>query len=214
MIIPFSVRNLPNSAHILTRIVNKSTEILSYYKNYSGEIEILVSLLKQVYFLRGKRGEWYDRLALILMTHLPDTSKKQDQRYSLEICDKALNDSKVHEVYRLAITKRKNRLLKLLSLQNLDQDSEMIFRRGEGKVWSRQSVLGSKVSFDENVINRVGKKTIWKSMIDHGSLISVEELVLEHYCGLSDGSWRGFHSEGSIITTLVCHFNINQLSSQ
>ena len=44
----------------------------------------------------------------------------------------------------------------------------------------------------------IGKKTVWKAM--SGDEVSVEEIYLEVY---RTERWKGFHSEGGIIRTIV-----------
>lgn len=47
-------------------------------KRFNQEISILEELLAQPRWRRGKRGEWYDRWALILMHHLVREKREID----------------------------------------------------------------------------------------------------------------------------------------
>lgn len=63
-------------------------------KEYQYELEVLEALLAQRRWRRGRRGRWYDRRALILMTHFP-----QDEETSLRAMEaviEALNDDDTH----------------------------------------------------------------------------------------------------------------------
>lgn len=53
----------------LTRAVHKGTEALAYFKMHDREVQVLKALLAQTCFRRGRRGQWWDRLALIYMEH-------------------------------------------------------------------------------------------------------------------------------------------------
>jgi Fanconi-associated nuclease 1 len=73
----------------LTRIVYKGTTILARLHQYDREVEVLRSLLGQSCFRRGKRGEWYDRLALVLMNHTGG-DKEENRREALAVCEEGL----------------------------------------------------------------------------------------------------------------------------
>ena len=66
--------------HVYTRIICKGAEALGTLKEHEYELEVLEALLAQRRWRRGRRGRWYDRRALILMTHFPkddvDVSKR------------------------------------------------------------------------------------------------------------------------------------------
>lgn len=46
-------------------------------KNYAREAELLEELLAQHFWRRGKRGAWYDRLALVFMHHVARKTAKR-----------------------------------------------------------------------------------------------------------------------------------------
>ncbi|KAH9813790.1 VRR-NUC domain-containing protein [Melampsora americana] len=176
-------------AHSLTRIVQKGSEILSYYKNYQGEKEVLIALLKQRHFKRGKRGAWYERLALVLMTHF-----EGKQELALRVCEEALDDANTHQIYHLTIKRRLIRLKKLLGISNFTEAELILMNRSQS--YPRKTLMGHRIG-DER---EIGKKSKWKSFNNELEQITIEELVLEHYC--LDQNWNGIHSEGSILTTL------------
>ncbi|EGG09831.1 uncharacterized protein MELLADRAFT_103952 [Melampsora larici-populina 98AG31] len=175
--------------HPLTRIVYKATEILSYYKNYEGEIEILITLLKQKHFRRGKRGAWYERLALVLMTHFEGRHET-----ALRVCEEGLNDPDTHEIYYLSLRRRLIRLKKSLGINQFSVEEWKVMN--SSKNWCRKTLSGNRIEDGREI----GRKSKWNSTRNPWEEVSVEEFVLEKYC--EDENWKGFHSEGSILTTL------------
>lgn len=85
-----------------TRVVYKGCALLARQRQFHREKEVLEQLLQQMHFRRGKRGAWYDRLALILMTHFEE-NKKQRRREALDVCIRGLEDSFTHlsKVFRI-----------------------------------------------------------------------------------------------------------------
>jgi fanconi-associated nuclease 1 len=89
-----SESNVLNTGWPLTRVVYKGAAILARQHKYEREAEILTGLLHQTSFRRGKRGAWYDRLALVLMHHFDD--KDVSRRRALELCRTGLQDPWTH----------------------------------------------------------------------------------------------------------------------
>jgi fanconi-associated nuclease 1 len=50
---------------VYTRLVFKGAYVLSRFHEYEKEWEVLSELLDQKLFRRGRRGEWWERRALI-----------------------------------------------------------------------------------------------------------------------------------------------------
>lgn len=69
---------------------------LGKLKQYEKEAMILKMLLDQNVYRLGKRGAWYDRLALIQMFHFRTGKRRLHQKAALETCIKAIRDPKVH----------------------------------------------------------------------------------------------------------------------
>jgi len=69
----------------LTRVVFKGASLLAKLHEYGREVEVLQALLSQTCFRRGKRGEWYDRLALVIMNHA-EGDKEANREEALRIC--------------------------------------------------------------------------------------------------------------------------------
>lgn len=80
--------------HILTRVVSKGSTALGILHEYDQECEILKALLAQRVWRRGKRGAWYDRLALVLMNHYGGSEEKK--REAVEVCLDGLEDPDTH----------------------------------------------------------------------------------------------------------------------
>lgn len=82
------------SGHVLTRIVCKGAEALGILKDHDTELEVLEELLKQRRWRRGRRGKWYERRALILMTHME--KEQHVYRRAYEGIWEALADEDTH----------------------------------------------------------------------------------------------------------------------
>lgn len=80
--------------HILTRVVSKGSTALGILHEYDQECETLRALLAQRVWRRGKRGAWYDRLALVLMNHYGGDEEKK--REAVEVCLDGLEDADTH----------------------------------------------------------------------------------------------------------------------
>ena len=79
----------------LTRVIYKGAGILARLHLYDREIEVLRVLLGQTCFRRGKRGEWYDRLALVTMHHMTG-DKDNYRKEALKICVEGLSHPWTH----------------------------------------------------------------------------------------------------------------------
>lgn len=69
----------------------KGANALGTLKEHEYELEVLEALLSQIRWRRGRRGRWYDRRALILMTHYPkhdlDIAERARQGVIDALCD-------------------------------------------------------------------------------------------------------------------------------
>lgn len=89
----------------------KAAAIHARLGQHSEEIEILRSLLQQTIFRRGKRGEWWDRIALVYMNYATEEEAKlnakrdkdkledllRDRRQTaLNCCERGLSDPYTH----------------------------------------------------------------------------------------------------------------------
>jgi Fanconi-associated nuclease 1 len=77
-------------------MIEDGAATLGKMKQYDKEAQILKMLLEQNTYRLGKRGAWYDRLALIQMYHLRTGKRRLHQKAALETCITAIRDPKVH----------------------------------------------------------------------------------------------------------------------
>lgn len=172
----------------LTRVVWKGTTILARLHEYDREAKVLEDLLEQSCFRRGKRGEWYDRLALVTMHHLKGDKDKLRER-ALALCKEGLKHPWTHLIYHNSLARRIVRLESALGLPTDERHPPVPGLR----VAKKRIMKGEKLSDGET-----GKKAIWRAM--NSAEISVEALSLECY---NKEGWKGFHSENGILTTIV-----------
>lgn len=104
----FYFRNRFHPGWPLTRVVFKGATALAHFKLYKREEEVLRALLAQRAFRRGRRGEWYDRLALILgaYSERPDKGKAR----ALEVAVQGIEDPDTHLIYQDTLQRRIVRL--------------------------------------------------------------------------------------------------------
>ena len=104
----FYFRNRFHPGWPLTRVVFKGATALAHFKLYKREEEVLRALLAQRAFRRGRRGEWYDRLALILgaYSERPDKGKAR----ALEVAVQGIEDPDTHLIYQDTLQRRILRL--------------------------------------------------------------------------------------------------------
>lgn len=172
----------------LTRVVWKGTTILARLHEYDREASMLQDLLSQSCFRRGKRGEWYDRLALVTMHHLKG-DKDELREQALQLCKEGLAHPWTHLIYHNSLARRIVRLESALGLPQDERHPPVPGLRAAKK----RIMKGEKLSEGET-----GKKSSWRAM--DGAEISVEALSLECY---NREGWKGFHSENGILTTIV-----------
>lgn len=81
---------------VYTQMLEEGTSALARLHDYEKEVSILQMLLSQNIYRLGKRGAWYDRLALVQMNHLRNGNRRIHLKVALETCIKAIRDPKVH----------------------------------------------------------------------------------------------------------------------
>ena len=81
---------------VYTHMIEDGAELLGRLHEYEKEVLILKTLLDQNVYRLGKRGAWYDRLALVQMNHLRSGNRRIHLKAALETCTKAIRDPKVH----------------------------------------------------------------------------------------------------------------------
>lgn len=136
--------------------------------DHPREIAILRALLNQTAFRRGKRGAWYDRLALVLGHYpsqlelaAPDLEAKDQLKHArledaLEVCFRGLDDPLTHLVYRSALERRVKRLESLLKRPVTERTGFAGLEKAEERV-----IVGERL--DGEVERRVmGRHSVWR----------------------------------------------------
>ncbi|KAF9513418.1 hypothetical protein BS47DRAFT_1393281 [Hydnum rufescens UP504] len=189
--------------HVLTRIVHKGAQALGHLKRYKEEVHVLRTLLGQETWRKGGRGEWYDRLALVLMRHL------KEPQQAMGVLVTALNDPHTHIVCRPRLIRRLAGVEKILKIPS-DQCTKCddVLRKAKITIVREPECPPGNGSFatsrspfeahrESEMVHPVGPQTgqhsLWVGMNEE---VGVEELALEHYATLG---FRGFHSEGRIV---------------
>jgi len=201
-----SIPNHLNIGWVYTRLVFKGAYVLSRFHDYEREWEVLSELLDQKLFRRGRRGEWWERRALIEERYMwqTDTSMSNPQvrkkwlKKSLETCELALQDPDTHVIFHPWLQKRLLRIERGVGIPKAQQHT---FAHVALRPPTVREFTGIRT--DERDI---GKKSAWRSTRDAAKEVSVEELCLEQY---EDQGWKGFHSENGIITTIVYPVSID-----
>lgn len=86
------------TGHILTRVICKGSSALGILHEYERELDILEALLAQRRWRRGRRGKWYERRALILMTHFPQNEETRARAYAAVVESLEDEDTSVGEL--------------------------------------------------------------------------------------------------------------------
>ncbi|GJJ12411.1 hypothetical protein Clacol_006653 [Clathrus columnatus] len=176
--------------HVLARIMDRSSEALGTLKEYNFLVEILESLLKQRRWGVGHRGAWYDRLALIYMTHMGNDVEVLTK--AMEIVQCGLKDEETRSIYRPRLERRLVRLENRLRIP-INERHQVVRRLNNAK----ETFIGGSRICDDSINSSLGtNRTKWKGK---NGTVSVEEFVLEYYSNLG---YKGYHTEGRILSTI------------
>ncbi|KAK3714670.1 hypothetical protein LTR37_007650 [Vermiconidia calcicola] len=222
-------------AWVYTRIVHKGAYVLGKFKDHKREHEILCDLLRQRLFHTSRRGDWYQRKALLeehyMHLHLPsppsckddESKKKHWRRVALQTCETGLEDQLTHLIFHHDLQKRTIKLEKSLKIPKREQHDFGHVRLTKA---TERTFYGVKIERSPNAANRRnseqsmklgyrGTKTIWldpaiETTID---LETGEEKKVEAECSVEEmclSSYRalgckGYHSEGRILRTLFAY---------
>ncbi|KAG2183177.1 hypothetical protein INT43_006172 [Umbelopsis isabellina] len=177
------------SGWVYTHMIEDGAGALGKLKQYEKEAMILKMLLEQNIYRLGKRGAWYDRLALIQMYHFRTGKRRLHQKAALETCIKAIRDPKVHLIY---LSSLQNRIIRLESMLNVPKREQHDF------FYNTLTTATERVIYGERLSDPVtGYKSVFRN--NDGGECSVEELSLGYY---QKAGYTGFHSENGIITTI------------
>ncbi|KAK4628782.1 Fanconi-associated nuclease 1 [Fulvia fulva] len=122
-------------AWVYTRIVHKAASVMGAgkFKDHKREYDLLCELLNQRLFHIARRGDWYQRKALLeehyMHLHLPsplsckdeDAKKKHWKRIALQTCEEGLQDPYTHLIYHRDLQKRTTKLEKSLKIPKRQQ---------------------------------------------------------------------------------------------
>lgn len=103
----------------LTRVVYKGVQVLARLHLHEREAEVLRQLLHQRVFRRGRRGDWYDRLALITANYPSSTTPNAIRKAkweALQIAVQGIEDPDTHLIYHDTLQRRITRLESQLNL--------------------------------------------------------------------------------------------------
>ncbi|GAA5895235.1 hypothetical protein JCM5296_002019 [Sporobolomyces johnsonii] len=152
-------------------------------------------------FRRGKRGDWHDRLALVLMKYplgeerescikakKKERLARERKEEALRVCERGLDDPFTHLIYKSSLQRR---IARIESALDIPKDERRTFEVLLAK--SQQRVMEGE-RLDEPTI---GRKSVWRA--SDGEEVSVEELALEQY---TKEGWKGFHSENGVLTSI------------
>ena len=202
-------------AWVYTRIVHKGLAPLARFKERKREYRLLEELLGQRLFHSARRGSWYQRKALLEEHYMWDiepnegrteeAQKRHWKKTALQTCELGLQDKECHLIFHYDLQKRIAKLEKSLKVAKREQHEfghallgKPLERTVEGIKLERDAVPSRRSS--DATPTRRGQKTVWLDEREGGGECGVEAMCLSWYRGQG---WKGFHSEGGIIRTLV-----------
>ncbi|CAE6523617.1 unnamed protein product [Rhizoctonia solani] len=215
--------------YLLTRLAYKTAECFGTLKEFDMEAKLLEALLRQTRWRRSKRGRWYDRIALIYTKYMGggDANLRKARDYLLM----GLKDDLVSVGSRPMLLRRLQRLEKQLRLPLDEQYLGERGLKVAAETWiegTRIYIPQTSPSKGADTASKMPPSTMDKAIMMHFSgspssslpigssnqrpkwtgktiwagkegEVNVETLALEYYA-LHD--FRGFHSEGAIVSTL------------
>ncbi|GAM84845.1 hypothetical protein ANO11243_028470 [Dothideomycetidae sp. 11243] len=197
-------------AWIYTRIIHKGAYVLGRFKHHMREHSILSELLDQKLFHTSRRGDWYQRKALLEEHYMADLTdgeersadiqKKRWREIALHTCDAGLRDPLTHIIFHHDLQKRVTKLEKALKVPKRAQHDFGHVRLA--KPLERTFYGTQVIRQNTNAELRKGGKTVWFDPALGASSegrCSVEEMCLSRYRAQG---WRGFHCESSVVRTL------------
>ncbi|CAO3625770.1 unnamed protein product [Cunninghamella echinulata] len=185
---PYFMRRF-EAGWIYTHMIEHGTKALAKLQEYSLEAVILQKLIDQQIYRMGKRGKWYDRLALVQANYLKDIPERKRKKMALQTCIKGIQDPRVHQIYINNLQKRIQRLERDLCIPKREQHdfSYMTLKKPSEKI-----IHGERIS--DSI---TGKKSSWRG--DDGAEVSVEEVSIQYYNKIG---YQGLHTENGVVTML------------
>lgn len=93
---PYYMRRF-EAGWIYTRLLDHGTTLLAKMHEYELESVILQKLISQNFYRLGKRGKWYQRLALVQSKYLNKDQVRTQKKLALQTCIDAIHDPRVHQ---------------------------------------------------------------------------------------------------------------------
>lgn len=194
---------------IYTRVVHKGLQALARFKEFKREHEVLSELLDQRLFHAARRGAWYQRKALLeehyMWSFTPSDGRSEDnqrkhwKKIAVRTCEEGLEDPDCHLIYHYDLQKRIMKLekaLKVVKREQHDFGHVMLVKPEERTV---EGIRVEEASPKPNEVTKRGRPTVWIDEREGGEC-RVEAMCLSWY---RDDGWKGYHSEGGIVRTLV-----------
>lgn len=157
--------------------------------------ELLRFLLSQDTYCPGRRGKWWDRLALMLQKYFKNAQRAK------EACQYGLADEHVRTAARYALEHRLKSIEETLAKHATQQNNTP-----KGKRKRHPATSLAKHHSEPPVVRlQAGQLTDAKRVLFGPRKLSVEQYVLEHF--EENEGWSGLHSESSVWTTIfACLF--------
>ncbi len=202
-----------NPGHSYTRILAKAGYAMGKFKEYEREHDLLKELLEQKMFHLARRGDWYQRKALLEENYMAklgephatvelERRKKEWNKTAAATCEMALQDPDCHSTFHFGLQKR---LLKLEKKLRIPKRLQHDF--GHVKLAKPLEITVQGIQLKRETTPKPGNisvptKTIWLDELDSEAECSVEDMCLSHF--RAEG-WKGYHAEGRIVRTLFAY---------
>lgn len=202
-----------NPGHSYTRILAKAGYAMGKFKEYEREHNLLQELLGQKMFHLARRGDWFQRKALLEENYMaklgePYTAaelerrKKHWNKTAAATCETALQDPDCHTTFHFGLQKR---LLKLEKKLRIPKRLQHDF--GHVKLAKPLEITVQGIQLKRETTPKPGNvgvptKTLWLDELDCEGECSVEDMCLSHFRAQG---WKGYHSEGRIVRTLFAY---------
>eukprot|EP00158_Paraphelidium_tribonemae_P004487 Partr_v1_DN26782_c0_g1_i2_m8549 putative FANCD2 FANCI-associated nuclease 1 len=184
------------AAHVYTRVLSQSLNVLAKLSKYGEEYRLLVLLIGQPFYCSRHRGRWWARLLLVTERYLQlvetfhDCSVETRRSLVVEYGRQALGDPFLTGSRKREIQTRLMRVSKALSA---DGEADVTTPPpSPPPQLSKVTIRGAKTA-----TGALGRKSSWATVDDQ--LCSVEHVALDHY--IAEG-WHGIAAENSVFNTL------------
>lgn len=202
-----------NPGHSYTRILAKAGYAMGKFKEYAREHELLKELLGQRMFHLARRGDWYQRKALLEENYMAkldepcaaaelERRRKEWNKTAATTCEMALQDSDCHLTFHFGLQKRLLKLEKKLRIPKRLQHDFGHVKLAKPLELTIQGIQLKRETTPKPGSIGVPTKTIWLDELDSEGECSVEDMCLSHF--RAEG-WKGYHSEGRIVKTLFAY---------